>query len=645
MLFRHITAHFFGVIFLYLFFAERAQAADGDYSIFKIPANLKENAYAIIRTHEIIFTVKSPGEATRREHYVVTLLNEKASQFTTLAVGYNQKLNKIHSIQGTLYNSFGKETLRLKKSDIVDMSAVSDISLFEDSRMKVAKFTPAEYPCTIEFEYEVSTTNMLFYPSWHPQRGFNISVEQSTFQVIMPPGLDMRYREQNLPGIKAVVQPSPSGKSYRWEAKMLTALEKEPYSPSVSEWLPGVYTAPTDFEVSGYKGNMNTWQNLGKWDYDLNAQRDVLPESLKLKIQQLTAGITEPADKVKKVYEYLQANTRYVSIQLGIGGWQTFEARTVAEKGYGDCKALSNYTMAMLKAAGINSYCAMISAGEDEPDLTPDFPVADFNHIILCVPLQKDTVWLECTSQNRAFGYMGSFTGNRYALLATPTGGKLVRTPTYKAADNLQNRKAEVTLDANGDATAEVTTVYTGLQQDNINLVMHHYSPEDLKKWLYKRIDIPSFEIAKFNLTEQKNQIPAVTEQLSLSIRKCASKSGTRVFLTPNFMSAWTNIPATNDKRRLEVVTDMDFIDTDTVVYRLPKGLGVEYLPEKVQFGSRFGSYESVIQAKEDAVIYFRKVTMNKGTYPASSYPELVEFYRKVAKADKTQIVFVNKGL
>ena len=619
-------------------------ATDSKYPVSSIPAALREKAHAVVRMHQTTYTVKNLGEATHKVRYAMTLLDEQAKAHAILVVHYNKQLGRVNHIEGTLYDASGKAVERVKKMDILDVSAVSDFSLFENSRMKVAGFKHTLYPCTVEFEYEETTSNLLFYPRWFPQEGPHVAVENASFQVIMPPGADLRYAEKNLPGTKVQVQTTPAGKTYAWEVKNVPALEREFLSPSYTEWLPVVYTGATEFEMGGVKGNMQTWEGLGKWDYELNANRDVLPEEARQRVVQLTAGIKDPAEKTRKIYEYLQAHTRYVSIQLGVGGWQTFEAKTVADKGYGDCKALTNYTKALLKAAGVEAYAALVMAGDDAPPTPADFPSSHFNHVILCVPLPKDTVWLECTSQTNPFGYLGSFTGDRYVLLATPKGGKLVKTPAYKAADNLQQRRIEVTLDANGDATAETVSVYTGLQQDDISPALHSLTPEDQKKWLYKRTNIPSFEINKFSLTQEKTRIPAVTEKLSLTVRKCASKSGTRVFLAPNLMSGWSQVPPSVENRRTEVEWDMDFIDTDTVTYHLPKGFGVEFVPEKVEFSSKFGTYSASVTATNELLTYTRRVSMKKGRYPAAAYTELQDFYRKVVKADKMQVVFVNKG-
>src|SRR4030095_3800912 len=128
------------------------------------------------------------------------------------------------------------------------------------------------------------------------------------------------------------------------------------------------------------------------------------------------------SEKIKRIYEYMQNNFRYVSIQLGIGGYRPFSATFTDQKKYGDCKGLSNYMKAALKSVGIKSHIAIINAQYNAEPVDPDFPANNFNHAILCVP-GKDTIWLECTSSSAEFGKLGTFTENRNALLVTENGG------------------------------------------------------------------------------------------------------------------------------------------------------------------------------------------------------------------------------
>jgi hypothetical protein len=74
----------------------------------------------------------------------------------------------------------------------------------------------------------------------------------------------------------------------------------------------------------------------------------------------LVKGFDDPVEKVRTLYNYMQQRTRYVSIQVGIGGWQPFLASVVDEKGYGDCKALAHYMKSILDAVGIRSVYTLV---------------------------------------------------------------------------------------------------------------------------------------------------------------------------------------------------------------------------------------------------------------------------------------------
>src|SRR5690606_16810927 len=98
----------------------------------------------------------------------------------------------------------------------------------------------------------------------------------------------------------------------------------------------------------------------------------------------------------------------------------------------GDCKGLTNYTLALLKAVGVESHYAVVEAGRAKIDLEEDFPtLAQGNHVILAIPHKGGYHWLDCTSQYLPFGYIGDFTDDRKAFVVTPEGGEIVGTTAY----------------------------------------------------------------------------------------------------------------------------------------------------------------------------------------------------------------------
>ncbi len=610
-----------------------------NYPAANIADSLKQNAHSVVRLYEESYTVLSSSEASHKVHSVVTVLDSRGQNNATVSV-FHDKHVKIVDMEAYVYDANGKQVKRMKRADISDVNYVSDFSLFEDDKIKYADLKYSLYPYTVEYSYEVKTTNLMFYPKWFPTAQRSMSVESSIFTITVPQQSGLRYKLLNGMDAPKTIDIADGKKAFSWAVQNKKVGTPEEMSPQMANYGAGVITAPTDFELDGRKGNMKTWKDLGQFHYDLNKDRDILPDNIKAEVAELVKGVTNTQQKIKKIYEYLQTHTRYVSIQLGIGGWQTFEATTVAEKGYGDCKALSNYTKALLKAAGIEAFQALIDA--DEPDQFLDFPMANFNHVILCVPQPKDSIWLECTSQSNAFGYLGDFTGGRHALLLTPAGGKLVKTLSYQPNDNRQFRNIQLKLDETGDAVTTIKTHYSGLQQDTRSHVLE-LSPSDQKEWLYKRIKIPSFEINGFSYKQQKDKIPVVNETLDLMVRQAASKSGNRMFVNPNLMTVWNINLNPNLKRKNEIEWEAGFLDMDTVSVSIPATFKVEYAPSPFKIETKYGSYEISTAVKDDKVLYFRKMLMPKGVYAASQYAEVSDFFRKVAKADKSQIVLVKK--
>ncbi|NJL12539.1 MAG: transglutaminase family protein [Microscillaceae bacterium] len=408
------------------------------------------------------------------------------------------------------------------------------------------------------------------------------------------------------------------------------------------ENAPRVIFSPARFSFGGVEGNMQTWQGFGEWQYRLNQGRTGLPTETAEKIKALTASLTSPVEKVKAVYEFLQSKTRYVGVQLGIGGWQTLPAAHVDEKGYGDCKALTNYTQSLLKAVGIPAYYTLVHADRDIQPIDKDFPANYFNHVILCVPLEKDTLWLECTSQEEAFGYLGDFTDNRFALAITPQGGKLLRTPAYTKKHNQLLRQAQIQIAENGEANAQIKTRYQALKEGDRDRWVT-YAPEEQKKYLYEEIDIADFEILSFSLRRQKDRIPYTEELLQLRIPKFATLSGRRMFITPNLMNQWTTVPEDLENRQTAIFLNRyyDFYDQDSLTFQVPAGYVPESLPKPIKIESAFGKYEAHFVMENQQLFYYRTFEMNQGVFPKEKYAELSDFLKAVSRADRNRVVLV----
>ncbi|WP_210516464.1 DUF3857 domain-containing protein [Hymenobacter terricola] len=618
------------------------------YAVEEIPAALREGAHAVLRADDEVVTVKSAGRLVHTVHRVITVLDAAGDDFGRHAVSYDA-LNTINYLRGAVYDANGRQLHQLRAAEIHDQG-LGDAggSFMTDVRMRYADLRQPQAPYTVEFDYEVVSDNTLFYPDWQPQGEEGLAVQAATLRVTTPTALPLRYQERQLPTGTAVAHTSAgSQETYAWQLANLPAVDEEEAAPPLADLTPAVVLAPGTFEVQGHKGSCTTWQGLGQWSYELNAGRDQLPPATTAKVAALVSGTADPRVRAQRVYEMLQGSTRYISVQLGLGGWQTFPASAVAGNGYGDCKALSNYTKALLAAAGVPSYVALVGSGTDRTDLHADFPSSQFDHAILCVPMAKgghpDTLWLECTSQTEAFGYMGGFTGNRHALLLTPEGGKLVATPRYGAAENRRERRIDLFLDAVGGATATARTLRTGQEQDLYAQLLHGLGTVEQKKYVTDRLKLPTFTLTRFNLAAAPaGPLPGVVETLGLALPAFAMPSGKRVFINPNLLSRLPALPAQVGERQAALWMARASLHADTVRLHLPAGFRAETLPPAVQLSTAYGIYASQYTALPDGTVqYIRRLELKRGRMPRTAYAGYLDFRRKISSADKAQVVLL----
>ena len=610
------------------------------YPADEIPEALLNNAVAVVRTDEITMDIQSIDKAVENVNYAVTILEKTGDDFGIFNELYDN-LQEISDIRIVLYDAEGKIIEKVKASDIKDYSSNSGYSVFEDDRQKYYMPQINKYPYTVEYHFSRTFKGLLNYPVWQPVTSYDLSVQRSSFKVTAPPDLKVRYFESNIDN-KGKIYTEGNRAVYEWSLVNYPAVEKEDHSPFLFEITPLVETAPSRFKIEGYEGSMNSWEDFGKWSFQLIQGRDVLPKETVEEILRLVSGAKDDKEKIRRIYGYMQAKTRYVSIQEGIGGWQPMYASLVDKLGYGDCKALSNYTMSLLKIAGIKSYYTRVRAGRNEPDLNKDFISNQFNHIILCVPLENDTIWLECTDQTSPFGYLGGSTCDRDVFIISPSGGRIARTTLYPAEASKQINTAYIKFKSPDFCTADISSRGTGLQYENFSELINK-SYDEKKKWIYDNTGLANIEVLNFSIRSRGEEKPEVIFRREIGIRNLASKTGKRLFIPLNLLNRINYIPVKDNNRINNIVIRNSFLDLDSITLILPEGYKLEASPSNPSFKSTFGEYNTNCIVKGDSVLFTRRLKMNKGNYPASAYEEFRQYYTDISNSDNVKLVLVEK--
>ncbi|GAA4274126.1 DUF3857 domain-containing protein [Aquimarina gracilis] len=601
-----------------------------------IDSTLLKEANAVVRSEEIVVEINSVSSMTIKTKRIVTVLNKFGDGYADSYEHYDPS-TKIKKLEAIVFDATGKEIKKYKKKDFHDRSAYDGISLMHDNRIKYIDYTPVSYPYTLAWESEVESSTTAFIRTWRPILTYNLGIEKSSYKVLNTTSIPMRVKETNFENYSIIKNKSDNEISY--QVLNIAPKQSEVLSPSYLEIVPEVKIALNDFSLKGIKGSATDWKSFGKWQYEklLLGRNKISPETIK-EINVLVTNAKTNKEKAKLIYEYVQDKTRYISVQLGIGGWMPFLAEDVDRLGYGDCKALTNYTKALLDSQNITSYYTIVYAKERR-DVDLEFASMQGNHAILNIPDEDEDIWLECTSQTTPFNFIGDFVDNRNVLVVTPEGGEIKRTKKYEAEENTLHTGAVINLGVDNSMFADIKRESKGLEYD-WNYSIQYQEPKDQKlhykeKWSY----VNSLGINAIKLEDDKDNI-VFKEQIKVSCKSYAKKVGNRLLLMPNAFSCdQSNFPKYED-RKTRLVISRGYMNTDEYLINLPEGYLLGNLPEKKIIETEFGTYTYELEKTGESQIKFKRfLKIIDGTFPKEKYEQYRKFRAQIKKIDKSRIV------
>ncbi|MBZ4037194.1 DUF3857 domain-containing protein [Flavobacterium sp. 17A] len=622
----------------FLIFIFNSSAQKGDYLLFTVADSLKENANAVVRLDQRDIVITSQRSMNIKVQRVVSVLNNKGMEEVD-AYQYYDKSTSVKNIEATVYDAFGKEIKKIKRKDFIDRSAVDGGTIFSDNRILYLDYTPISYPFTVVYNCEYQTSNTAAIPSWRPLGGYFVSVEKSAVNVTFPQALGFRKKEFLLSmfNIQKTVE---TDTQLSYVASNIPAQKPEEYSPIFSKLYPKVMMGLEFFNLEGVDGNAKDWKEYGKWFSEkILTATTTLPEETKAKMKALVGEEKDPIKKARIIYKYVQEKSRYVSIQVGIGGFKPMLAQDVDRLGYGDCKALSNYTRALLSAVDVPSYYTELYGDRSPIDIEEDFFSIQGNHAILCVPDGNKYVFLECTSQSNPFGYQANFTDDRNVIVIKPEGAEIIRTKNYESNENTQNSKGYYTIDQNGSFSGKIAIVSQGSQYGSKERVVRLLPEEKDKHYKNYWSNINNLKLEKISFSDDKEKI-IFTENIQLNASNYGNITGNKILFTVDAFNQNTENVRRIRNRKNPFQILHGYFDTDEIEINLPEGFSIEFLPSNYELKGKFGEYKTEIIKKENnKLTYKRSMFLNKGKYSNKEYDEYRLFMEQVSRNDNAKII------
>ena len=433
-------------------------AAEPDYS--------KEAVVLEKFSQDVTFSADGTGQ--REESAEVRLQSEAGvRQFGVLTFHYEAGNHRVELLEVRVRKPDGS-VVETPQTSVQDVSSevTKAAPTYSDQREKQVPVKGLAVGDVLEYRLRLVGTRAEVPGQFWFQQDFvkGAVVLQETLRISVPAD---KYVQVKSPTAKPEVREEGGRKIYIWKTAQL-----EPTSAEKSKKKVAQTPEPPSVQLTTFRN----WEEVGAWYRELARPQVVVTPAIQAKAAELTKGLTTDAEKQRAIYQYVSAKIRYIRVSFGVGHYQPHAAEEVLSNQYGDCKDKHTLLAALLKAAGIEAWPALIVAGGK---LDPEVPSpAQLNHLITVLPQQNGVVWLDSTPEVAPFGYLMAQLRDQQALVIPNKSAAVLMTtdanPPFPASEKVE---VKATLDANGTLTGHFDVTFRGDMEVLIRAAFHQTPP------------------------------------------------------------------------------------------------------------------------------------------------------------------------
>jgi len=564
--------------------------------------------------------------------------DRSAEKYTNIKIECSN-LQKVSKIKAWIEDLNGKEIKRLSDSEIKTHSSIRDFSLYEDNMVKEFTLKHNIYPYVLKYSYMETEEQFLYIEYWTPAISQEVPAYASELTIKAPVDYLIHYKSAGVSDFK--IDTVNNQCTYHWKASYSPLPEPETFSLNPNQLLPYVKIVPEKF-IFKYPGSFSSWQSYGDWQYNAIRNLQKLPSNEIKTIKELVSNKTDSIEMLRTLYHYLEDQTRYVNVTIETGGMIPYPADYVAKNKYGDCKALSNYFLSILKYMGFKAIYTNVYAGENNIPIDKSFPSQQSNHIILCVPLKNDTVWLDCTSDG-PFNYLGTFSQGRDAFLIQEGKSHFTRTPALRPVDVCEKRLIKIKQADNQPASIEFSNTYKGEKFELLRSLINADNTSDQNIYIRNNlISEGGFDPENYKINKGNRDSTSIGLEYNATTSTIFMRYGNDLILkTIPIQIPHLEKPALR-KYDLEINIPINRIDSQT--YLLSDVYKFSVIPVNQDIRSEYGHYSLRWIQTGKSLLVIKNLVLLTGKYPLKKYGNLYDFISKIIHYEDNSAVEIIKN-
>ncbi|MGV3710494.1 MAG: DUF3857 domain-containing transglutaminase family protein [Gemmatimonas sp.] len=626
--------------------AQTALPAQPSDSIVRLAINpaSRPGVQTVTLLDETVFRVEADGRSTRRTRQVVQLLTEaaargRAEQSFGYAPGHQGfTLHWARVLKPTGEVLSDKPALEQD----ADVPAAMRNPVYQDQKIHRVSLANIGPGTILDLSWTMEEKAPYRAGDFYDLRYVNSPNDVVRFRYVLdaPAALSPRIIETNVqgnPNVRRADSVSSGRRLTTWIASNQPRVIGEPFIADSNGVIQTILvTAP------------GTWADLALWYHGLSKDRYTLSSDIARKVDSIVAASNARTrlDTVKALHRWAAQDVRYVSVALGIGGYQPRTPEQVLSTGFGDCKDKATLFVAALRKYGIEANPVLLaSTGRTNRNAPSTY---QFDHAIAAVRTGTSWTYTDLTAEAIPFGMIPLAYQGGMGLVVLPDGkSEQVTFPESAPDSNTNVIRIAGTLDADGRSTLRVTDRSTGTS--SIRVRQSFYSPVDTSQRgnamralgaIYFK-DGSADSLVTFN---GKDLSADVQLQFRVSTSNALRSVGTmKLFTIPpsirgpalNFSNVAKALAAAPARKFPVDVSRILGPSTSVMEFELtlPEGWTAE-LPKPVVTTSIAGKYETMYTQNARVLRITRRVQGARGVYPAERIAEVTAWLRTIAADD-----------
>jgi hypothetical protein len=523
-----------------------------------------------------------------------------------------------------------------------DVPAQMGDPVYSDRKVRRLSLTGVAEGTIIDYSYTTEELKPFLPGDFYQYWGINlrIPVQRSRLILDVPGNMAVRVREKNL-NFRRGEHRAGNRIIHTWATGNLPKVKTEKFAADSS-----------DVFMSVIASSPMTWEQLGAWYAGHAKGRYTLGAESKAKMASVVAGATTRRDSLLAVHKWVVQDVRYVSIALGLGGYQPRTPDEVVRTGYGDCKDKATLYIAALAEMGITAYPVLLNSTGGVDRGHPSLEQLD--HAIAAVKTDSGYDFVDLTASLTPLGELPYGVQGEFGLVVlSESASEVVTMPLDPVTANRTTTRIVGTLSPEGRFNGTFEETGSGSQQYSLRNAFENPLDSTTRAEAADNLAEKFFAEAEGDslvYTPGKDLLTPPSMRSLIINGRATTSAGSRTEILENpfgTMAGAGNIARDilKEPRRFPI-NAASILGAQVAEYEmrvtLPEGWRAS-LPPAVSVTGEFGTYRAEYSQEGRELRLYRRMEGARGVIPAGRIGELADWLRAVAKDDAKMIV-LEKG-